>query len=188
MSLSLETITSVTKPSEMPGYSPYGYVIQPDGTTYMLLFQYFHGVVLALLYPELLVKFNEDPARKEENQWFEPVVIPDDPHEVRVLRTQEFELEMKEHMPAIRVCGMRMLSESGVSVDLPKSGVTPDQVTALRNVLDAMGIDRKGTVQLQRYEVQVPKLWDAIEAFNDSGSTYDFRADMTVDESDVEEW
>lgn len=50
-----------------PVFSPYGYVIAPDGTVYSLCREWHHGVVLALLRPDLLEQAGYDAPRRHCN-------------------------------------------------------------------------------------------------------------------------
>jgi len=86
--LTLDDAATATTPGEPVASSPFGWVIAEDGTAYALNRQYYHGVVCALLYPEL--------AKAHE------VGLPErDDHSV--LAYQRFEHDLSDQMKVIRI-------------------------------------------------------------------------------------
>lgn len=141
MPVTIERVTEVSNPPNKPMYTPHGYVIAADGTTYALLHRWYHGVVLALLFPELLADYridmelddglNEIPGTGRQ------LVMPDDREDINVFDFQKFELGMHGKMDVIRICPDRQTGNP--SVDLPEQ-CTPEQREALRLVMfDACG-------------------------------------------------
>ena len=102
-------------------FSPYGYVITSDGTIYSLVSKYFHGVVLAMIFPELAAKCGYGPP-------------PEDPD---VYHYQRFELDNSRDLDAIRVA-FGLLHP--ILVSRGKKAATEAQVEGLRSVFKAKGI------------------------------------------------
>ncbi len=100
-------------------YTPFGCCITPDGTVYALTHYATHGVVAAVLYPEVAAEF-EVP---------QPIV---DEHvdELPKMAYQHFELECAPLLPLLRVSAGRMGSPHvSWSEDI---GLTEEQIEAFR--------------------------------------------------------
>lgn len=111
-----------------PIYSPYGYVIGEDGTTYSLTQQWTHGVILALLYPE---------AAKEHG-----IGVPDE--EYNVFAYQQFELDRHGSFPVIRV-SFGMVTDFAISKG--EAAATPKQLQALSRIFRLQEKGLNETVQ-----------------------------------------
>lgn len=136
MAVTIEQVTEITKPPIKPMYSPHGYVIAADGTTYTLLHRWYHGVVLALLFPDMLKEFRVDMQDDDNLDPIpgtgRPLVMPEDREEINVFDFQKFEFAYHGKMPVIRICPDRRTGNP--SVDLPEK-CTPEQREALRLVM-----------------------------------------------------
>jgi len=107
-----------------PPYTPYGYLIGEDGKIYGLTNRWFHGVVLAVLYPQLALEKGYAP--------------PAGPHdEVDVFKYQRFELDHSDEVPMIRVA-IGSLTES-ISVSKGDAPATDEQIDALQRVFRVLG-------------------------------------------------
>lgn len=80
-------INRIAAIGEEPLYTPYGYVISENGTIYSLLHQFTHGVILAMLYPDIA-----------EEQGYE---APEEGYDV--FHYQQFELDNHDKFPIVRV-------------------------------------------------------------------------------------
>lgn len=136
MTISISQVTEITNVPTVPLYSPHGYVITQDGTTYTLLHRWYHGVVLALLFPELLAEFHVGQDTDEDFKPIpgtgKPLVMPDQREDINVFDFQKFEMALHGRMPVIRICPDRHTGNP--SVDLPEK-CTEAQREALRLVM-----------------------------------------------------
>jgi len=107
-----------------PPYTPYGYLVGEDGTIYALTNRYFHGVALAVLYPQLA-----------SEKGYEPPAGPHD--EVNVYHYQRFELDHSGEVPMVRVA-ISQLSES-IAVSKGDAPATDEQIDALQRVFRVLG-------------------------------------------------
>lgn len=144
MTIKIEQVAVITRPPEVPPYSLHGYCVAADGTTYTLLRQWWHGALLALLYP--------DEAKQAGYK------MPEDPRDVNVYEFQRFELDNHSHFPVIRICPGRMLS--GVSLDRGCDPSTPEQVEAVRLVLKSVGLTANDQIVTDHRDIKVRNLWD----------------------------
>jgi len=126
MSEKLLSITDVALICEsgMPAYTPYGYLVGAEGKIYALTYRWFHGVVIALLYPELAA----------EKQYPAPAEPRD---EVDVFAYQRFEHENSHDLPVIRIA----VSQLTDSVMVSKGGIpaTDEQLDALQRIFRTLG-------------------------------------------------
>lgn len=156
----IERATIKTACDVIPTYSQYGYVIHENGDVYALTSKFLHGFVLACLYPQAFDEFRKSEqgaafGDRLDVQGLKSV------QDIDVFAFQAFELEWNGQLPAIRVCGLRVMS-GHPSVDLPKKCTTP-QVTALRHVFRALGVTSSTVVEDGAKETTVIKcLADAI--------------------------
>lgn len=121
------TLADFAKTSESgePLYTPYGYIIDAQARIHALLTQYCHGVVLALLYPEVAASAG-----------FEPPCHPRE--ELPVLHYQRFEFDHCDELPVLRVA---CRYGGGVYVSHgPTAQLTDAQHDALRRVFKALGL------------------------------------------------
>jgi hypothetical protein len=107
-----------------PAYTPYGYIVGEDGKIYALTSQSYHGVVLAVLYPEVAAEKGYAP----------PAGAHD---EVDVFKYQRFELDHSDGLPIIRVAISRM-TES-INVSKGRIAATDEQIDALQRIFRTLG-------------------------------------------------
>jgi hypothetical protein len=135
---------AITTKGRVPTYSLYGYIVMEDGTVHSLLHKWFHGIALAILFPELAKEKGYKPPNDENDNVFE---------------FQRFELDHHDKMPVIRVCPFRMMSP--ISVNKGDAPATDAQIEALRLIFKACGIGPRDSVNtdvgdrtaLKTYEV-----------------------------------
>lgn len=125
--VTMEQIALIAEPGMKPALSPYGYVITEDGTSYALTERWFHGVAMAVLFPNLAL----------ENGWAPPAGPIDD---LNVYHYQDFEHFVCRRMNVIRVAFGMMYS---CNVSKGRAAATPQQLDALRAVFKVLG--KKGT-------------------------------------------
>lgn len=142
--MKIEQVTSITRAPQEPHYSTHGYLITQDGTIYTLLRKWWHGAVLALLYP------SEAAAAG--------YTLPDDPNDLNVFEFQRFELDNHDRFPVIRICPGRMMGP--MSVDRGCGIATPEQVEAVRLVIKVLGMSASDTVAADSRDMPVRKMID----------------------------
>lgn len=142
--MKIEQVTTITKAPELPPYSMHGYLITPDGTIYTLLRKWWHGAVLALLYPE------EAAAAGYK--------LPDDPDELNVFEFQRFELDNHDRFPVIRICPGRVMGPT--SFDRGSEVSTPEQVEAVRLIIKVLGLSGNDIVAADHCDMPVRKMID----------------------------
>lgn len=133
MNLDIERVTRV---GPEPFYSPFGYVVAEDATIYSLTQQWTHGVILALLYPDIA----------EEQR----IGIPGDDFDV--FAYQRFELDNHERFPVIRVA-FGMVSDFAISKG--KGPATEKQCQAMAKILRMQDKGLNDKVQTDLREVTV---------------------------------
>lgn len=128
--ITLEEITTKGNADKAP-YSLYGYVITADGTIYGMHERWTHGIILALLYPDL-AKANgfETPQRDEGD--------------LDVFRYQQFELDHGYDLPIIRVALSQLLG--GTVVSTGSQAPTNAQISALLAALAEQGLTARDTL------------------------------------------
>lgn len=148
--IKLENSVGVALPGHRPMYSPYGYWITPDGTIYALMYAFWHGAVLALLYP--------DVARDAG------YILPDTPDDVDVFLFQNFELDYSKTLPVVRISGTRL---GYVTIDRGSEPATQSQVTAVQQVVKLLGLQGYDTVMTDRLgEIPIHELYDYLTSDN----------------------
>jgi len=142
MTITIERAAAITSHPADPVFSPHGYVITEDGIVYALLRRWWHGAVLAILYPQLLAEFRLNAETDDDDKPIPgtgtTLEMPDDPEDLNVFDVQQFEHHVHGQLNVIRVCPTRLLGPP--SVDLPKAAATPEQMIALRSVFKIMGL------------------------------------------------
>ena len=138
--ITLDRVCIIAKAGEEPPYSPWGYIVTTDGTAYALTRQYWHGAVLALLFPELLAAYRVEEDWNDDDDWNDnasykgaPLLMPDEPDDLNVFEFQQFEFSLHGKLDVIRICPTRMTGPC--SIDLPENGCTVPQREMLRVVL-----------------------------------------------------
>lgn len=150
----IERAAIKTSHDVIPTYSQYGYIIDEKGDVYTLTAKFLHGFILSLLYPEELKKFRESELGIELGPRLDVANLASI-QDVDVFAFQAFELEWHGHLPAIRVCGLRIMS-GNISVDLPTK-CTQLQVASLRQVFRALGATSNTIVEDGARETTVVK-------------------------------
>lgn len=133
MSQRVFSITDVAVVCEQkaPPYTPYGYLVGEDGKTYALTDRWFHGVILAVLYPELAAEKN-----------FPPPAEPRD--EVDVFAYQRFELDNSKDLPVIRVAVSSVTNS--VLVSKGSFPASDEQIEALQRIFRVLGLKAGDTL------------------------------------------
>ncbi len=160
MTITLDRVTTIHPPGEVPSYSHWGYIIPADGTIYALSYQWYHGVVLALLYPDKLKAHRSDRCPNE-------LIIPDDREDINVFDFQDFELSQHGELPAIRICPSRV---GEPSFDFPKHGCTKVQVEALRLTIKALGLTARDKIATDHRDMRVCDIWGSILMLDESAT------------------
>ena len=130
--------------SKNPTFSPYGYVITEDGTIYSLIEQWCHGVILALIFPELA----------KENGY----TTPDENYDV--FKYQQFELDHSRETTAIRVSMSPMSGQLNISKGEQKS--SPEQCQALAAIIKEQGLSQSNTLQCDMQEMTIHKFMNKL--------------------------
>lgn len=150
--LTIEAAATWTKPPKMPNWSLGGWIIQPDGTTYNLLRQFWHGAVMALLYPEF--------AREKG---FELPKLVEDLHP-QVFQT--LELDHGRELPVIRVCATRMIT-TPLSVSWGDRPATEAQIDALRLLFLSLKKKANDIVSTNNRDMKIKDLFQVIRKGED---------------------
>lgn len=129
--LTLERMTEVAEPGTDPTPSQYGYVIDKDGRIYSMVYRFTHGVILALLYPELA-----------EKHGMSAPVGPVDELDVRAY--QGFEHDVSHELPNIRIA--HSFLSGGVYISKGKFPATNAQIDSVRRALLACGYSLRDTL------------------------------------------
>ncbi|KWT98189.1 MULTISPECIES: hypothetical protein [unclassified Variovorax] len=129
--LPLSHVALTTPPGIEPKYSPYGYVVEADGTTHALCYRWMHGVITALLYPELALKHKAPP-------------LEGSPEDLDVFAFQAFEHEVACRLPLVRIA----YSLTTGSTALSKGAVPPTdvQIEGVRRALNQLGLSGQDTL------------------------------------------
>lgn len=101
------------------------YIITDDGTIYTLTRQYAHGLVCAILFPDIAKTAGFQPPAHGASSWHD---------------YQRFELDYHESLPVIRV-------SHGSTVSTWGKGATPAQVDAYRRAMLANGLTLQDEVE-----------------------------------------
>lgn len=142
MTLEIDRIADVTSPGGMPPYSPYGYIITSDGTIYTLLYQWYHGIILAVLYPAAASRAG--------------YAAPVEPHEDNnVFEYQRFELD---NAPVLNVVRVSMAMSGLIYFSKGNAAATTEQLTAVTTVAKVLGIKGRGKIQTEYGEVPLSEV------------------------------
>ncbi|HEC66587.1 MAG TPA: hypothetical protein ENI23_15030 [bacterium] len=109
--------------------------------------QWYHGVVLAMLFPDLA---NE-----------EGYEIPENRDEVDVFKFQRFEMDYSDEMQAIRVCSYRMLGPP--SIDPGKLPCNSKQLDALRLICKELNLKLGDEIAFNVRDMKIEKMWTYLE-------------------------
>jgi hypothetical protein len=141
------TLEDVAMTSDTPKavYSPYGYIITDDGRAHALTYRWFHGVVLAILYPEVAKEAGYPPPVREDG-------------DVDVFLYQRFELDHGYKLPVLRVSHSMQTGTTMVSAGNP--ACTEPQLAALVGALAALGLRGKDTLTGEEDDMTVTQWVD----------------------------
>jgi hypothetical protein len=129
--ITIERMTAVVEPGTDPTPSQYGYVIDKDGRIYSMVYRFTHGVILALLHPDVA-----------EKQGVEAPVGPIDELDVRAY--QNFEHDVSRDLPNIRIA--HSFLSGGVYISKGKFPATNVQIDSVRRALLASGYSLRDTL------------------------------------------
>lgn len=145
----IEDVASSSK-GLLPTYSPHGYVIADDGTIHTLLYQWYHGIVLAILFPKIAkAQGYKPPSAKNDN----------------VFKFQRFELDNHDKFSVIRICPGRLMGHCSVSKG--EGPATDEQIAALRLVMKACGLGPRDMVHTDVGDRTVLKSYDLLKRSRD---------------------
>ncbi len=151
--ITLDRATLLSKPPAKPNYTPHGYLIQPDGSTYALCAKWWHGVGLALLYPDTLKSYigkHEDEA--------ESLTLDCGFDDVDAFAFQRYEFAAAPTLPVIRIANTRVMSDH-VCVDLPRMACPSEQTGALMLLLyGTLGLSAHDMVETDLRETPIKDL------------------------------
>jgi hypothetical protein len=150
--IDIERIAMVTAPGGEVPYSPYGYVIQPDGTVYTLIHQYYHGIILACLYP------------KEAGA--AGYAVPEEPREdLSVFKYQRFELDNSPALGAVRIAISQMIDSLFFSKG--NKPATDEQCTAVAACLRALGKRARDKIETEKGERTISQILEELRVETD---------------------
>lgn len=142
--LKIDRIAEVNGPDDRRPlmYSPHGYLVVADGTIYTLAYQWYHGIGLALLFPEVAAKYG--------------VPAPISPHQNNdVFSYQAFELTFHDQLQVIRVCPGRMVGNPSVNKGF--AAATEAQIAGMRRIFKAIGLGPRDMVYTDSGDETVTK-------------------------------
>lgn len=142
MILTLEEVSII---GDEPVYSPFGYIIGEDGKIYSLTQQWCHGVILAILFPDLAKEKGFD--------------IPDENYSV--FEYQSFELDNQKQLPAIRVSKGMMTS---FTISAGDRLLTQKQITALSKILKVEDISLSDPIETHKGRMSARKFIKEVSA------------------------
>lgn len=156
----LARCTELTEPPVIPIYSMHGYIVCADGKTYTLLRQWYHGAVLAMLYPKLLETVQGNYGFDYETcERIEVLKLPTSLEDIDVFKFQRFEFEVHSKLPDIRVCASRMMGSTPVALDAGCEPATPQQIAALRFIFKALGLRAKDVIVTDHMDMKVKDVY-----------------------------
>ncbi len=132
----LLTPDCVATQSKDPAYSPFGYVVLEDGTIYSLMKQWTHGVLLAMLFPDVAKKMGYEPPDEDFN----------------VFHYQRFELDNHDKFPVIRVA-FSLITDFYISKG--KVPATKEQVESIVKIFKVTGTKMNASIQTDAGEMSV---------------------------------
>ncbi len=139
--IGIDAVAATTGPGETPKYSHYGYIIEADGKVHALTDQYTHGVICAILNPEIAKKHGYEPPDEDFN----------------VYHYQRFELDHKAELPVIRI-SFPMFSSTNRNISTGAAACPEAQIEALRAVAKVQGWKLREKVHLCGRDSFMPTL------------------------------
>ncbi len=134
-----------------PKYSPFGHVIMEDGTTYSLTKQWAHGVLLAILFPEIAKEKGYEPPDEEYN----------------VYKYQKFELDNHDTLPVVRVA-FSLTTDFYISKG--KAPATKAQVESMVKIFKVLGARMDASIQTDAGEMTARAF---LKELRSGGPSYD---------------
>ena len=156
--LKVERVAEIAKPGEKITYSPFGYVIASDGTTYSLVYRWYHGVICACLFPEVAKAAGYE----------HPVT----PHQYNdVFAYQRFELDNNSKMDVIRIAVSSMMAE----MNFATSGkpATQAQIDAVLEIGKLHGLKARDQVIVSYGFEEFKDIVEALRKGDDLGGSDD---------------
>jgi hypothetical protein len=141
----IERIAVIGEPGADPTPSPYGFVIDKDGRIYSQLKRYTHGVIIALLYPELAAK-HKTPA---------PAGAVD---ELNLRFYQDFEHEVSHDVPIVRIA--LSYFDDFIAVSKGKEALTSVQIDSVRRALKSCNRGLRDTLTGEEGDMTVGQFLD----------------------------
>lgn len=127
------------EPGVRPPPSPWGYMVTPDGRVHVLLNQWSHGIVRALLYPEHALASGYRQPDMDSN----------------VYHYQRYDLDYQREMDVVRIAEGMM---QGLNVDKGHKPCTPEQIEGARLALTNHVSDPSRTISCSYRDLTLPKL------------------------------
>jgi hypothetical protein len=147
--LTLDDLVVTTEPGNDPTPSPYGYVIDADGRIHSMMNRYTHGVIIAVLYPDVAAKHGI-PA---------PTGRPKD---LDLRAYQNFEHEVSNELPILRIAGS-MLGDF-IMVSDSRHAATNVQIDSVRRALKASDRDLRDTLTGEEGDQTVGEFLDYLRS------------------------
>lgn len=138
----IERVATVSTTS--PPVFAEGYLVDAAGTVYAAPHRFFHGVMLACLYPELALAYLRPPMVRNAKE--APLEFPEDLNEIDCRAFQDFELAHASKLPVIRICRARMLGPTSLDIPGDDISITNAQYQAVVSVLNTLGVGRNDEV------------------------------------------
>jgi hypothetical protein len=150
--LSLSDVSIITGVGEKPGYSPFGYVVDEQGTAYALCHRYYHGVICALLYPDL--------ARAHA------AGIPIHPlDEINVFEFQHFEHDNASSMNVVRIATSMLSGTTYFSKG--RAPATENQIKTVAAICADMGFTGKDEIETNMGSQTVAQILEGLREGED---------------------
>lgn len=190
--VTLETAALVCTPSHTDRhwvkYSTYGYMVKDDGTVYALTHYATHGLVLALLYPEVYEPWYTDalvtPPPDRTSGSIPETLYPEDMDSVNKYFYQDFEFAKGGSLPCIRISGYRVLGYP--SVDRGSSPATEAQLESVRAIFATCGFGQQTRIETNRREMPIKQMWEFLTS--DNSDPYAIKvSDEEYDDDDCED-
>ncbi|MDO8414876.1 MAG: hypothetical protein Q7S87_01545 [Agitococcus sp.] len=128
-------------------YSHNGYIIDGEARVHALTERWFHGVCLAVLYPDIAQKAGYSPPTMEDG-------------EVDVFKYQEFEHAVSYELPVLRISSSQLTGATMVSA----GGHAPSdaQLEALAAVFKVMGLRANDTLTGEDTDITVTQFVESL--------------------------
>ena len=151
MTTPLLTAEDVSIKGSIPKYSPHGYIIMEDGEVYTLTQKWAHGVLLAILFPDLAKECGYKPPDREFN----------------VFHYQRFELDNHDKFPVIRVAFSLVVD---FYISKGEGAATKEQIASMVKIFKVTATSMTATIITDAGEMSARKFLDALRK---GGPSYD---------------